>query len=121
MIISASNREVEARNLRQLCAELLAVWPDISNALSGFKDHSLHLLLLDEVLVLELSNFSSQLKLKPRIIENHRLIVAVPNGLWFRGMGIKKEGEKRQNSKETNVIWKQWFCARSQRPISGCT
>ena len=47
----------------------------------GFKDHSLHMLVLDEVLELELSNFSRQLKVKS---------------------GINK-GEKRQNSKETKA------------------
>ena len=47
VIISAPNREVEARNLRQLSAELPAVWSDISNAMRGSKDHSLHKLVLD--------------------------------------------------------------------------
>ena len=41
-----------------LRAELLALWSGISNAMGGFKDHSLHMLVLDEVLGLELSNFS---------------------------------------------------------------
>ena len=65
VIISAPNREKEMQNLRPLRAELPAVWSDISNAMRGFKDHSLHMLVLDEVLGLELSNFSRQLKLKP--------------------------------------------------------
>ena len=39
VIKSASNREVEARNLRPLRAELPAVWSDISYG--GLKDHSL--------------------------------------------------------------------------------
>ena len=71
LIISAPNREVEARNLRPLRAELPAVWSDISNAMRGFKDHSLHMLELDEVLGLKLSNFSRQLKLKPGINDDH--------------------------------------------------
>ena len=62
VIISAPNREIEMENLRPLRAELPAVWSDISNALRGFKDHSLHMPVLDEVLALELSNFSRQLK-----------------------------------------------------------
>ena len=66
VIISAPNREIEIENLRPLRAELPAVWSDISNAMRGFKDHSLQMLVLDEVLGLELSNFSRQLKLKPR-------------------------------------------------------
>ena len=58
VIIPAPNRELEARNLRPLRSELPEVWSDISNAMRRFKDHSLHMLVLDEVLVLELSNFS---------------------------------------------------------------
>ena len=58
VIISALNREIDMENLRPLRAELSAVWSDISNAMRGFKDHSLHMLVLDEVLGLELSNFS---------------------------------------------------------------
>ena len=75
-------------NLRPLRAELPAVWSDISNAMRGFKNHSLHI--LDEVLGLELSNFSRQLKLKPRIDNDHRVIVAMSNDLWFRGMEVKE-------------------------------
>ena len=67
VMISAPNREVEAKNLRPLRAELPAVWSDISNAMRGFTDHSLNMLVLDGVLGLELSNFSRQLKLKPGI------------------------------------------------------
>ena len=69
VIISAPNRMIEMENLRPLKAELPAVWSDISNAMRGFKDHALHMLVLDEVLGLELSNFSRQLKLKPGIDE----------------------------------------------------
>ena len=68
----------------------------------GFKDHSLHMLVLDEVLGMELSNFSRQLKLKCEINDDHRVIVAMSNDLWFRGMEIK-EGERIQNSKETRA------------------
>ena len=102
-IISAPNREVEARNLRPLRAELPAVWLDISNAMRGFKEHSLHMLVLNEVLGLELSNFSRQLKLEPGINDDHRVIVAMSNDLWFKGMEIKEDGKKRQNSKETKA------------------
>ena len=64
VIISAPNRMIELENLRPLKAELPAVWSDISNAMRGFKHHALHMLVLDEVLGLELSNFSRQFKLK---------------------------------------------------------
>ena len=69
----------------------------------GFKDHILHMLVLDEVLGLELSNFSRQLKMKPGIDDDHRVIVAMPNNLWFRGMDIKEEEERRNNSKDTRA------------------
>ena len=104
VIICAPNREVEAKYMRPLKAELPAVWSDISNAMRGFKDHSLNMLVLDEVLAFELSNFSGKLKLKPGINDEHRVIEAMSNDLWFRGMEIKEEGEKRQNSKETRAL-----------------
>ena len=69
----------------------------------GFKDHSLHMLVLDELLGLELSNFSRQLKLKRGIHENHRVIVGISMDLWFSEMKFKEGGEKRQNSKETKA------------------
>ena len=103
MIISAPNREVEAKNLRPPRTELPAVWSDISNAMRGLKDHSLNMLVLDEVFGLELSNFSRQLKLKPGINDDRQVLEAMSNELWFRGMEIKDEGEKRQNSKETRA------------------
>ena len=95
-------------NLRPLRAELPAVWSDISNAMRGFKDHSLHMLVLYEVLGLELSNFSRQLKLRPGIDDDHRVIVVMSNELWFRGMEIKEEGEKRKNSNRRELTWKRW-------------
>ena len=66
-----------------------------------FKDHSLHMLALDEVLGWELSNFNRQLKLKPGVGDDHRVIVPMSNDLWFRGMEVKEEEERRQNTKET--------------------
>ena len=103
LIISAPNREIKMENLRPLRADLPAVWSDISKAMSGFKDDSLHMLVLDEVLGLELSNFSRQLKLKPGIDDDHRVIVVMSNNLCFRGMDIKEEGERRKNSKDTRA------------------
>ena len=103
VIFTAPNREVEAKKLKPLRAELPAVWSDISNAMRGFKDHSLNMLVLDEVYGMELSNFSRQIKLKPGINNDHRVIEAMSNQLWLRGIEIKEEGEKRQNSKETKA------------------
>ena len=103
VIISAPNRMIEVENLRPLKAELPAVWSDISNAMRGFKDHALHMLVLDEVLGLELSNFSRQLKLKPGIDDDHRVITAMSNDLWFRSMEVASEGTRRKNSLETRA------------------
>ena len=103
VIISAPNRMIEMENLRPLRAELPAVWSDISNAMRGFKDHALHMLVLDEVLGLELSNFSRQLKLKPGIDDDHRVITAMSNDLWFRAMEVASEDTRRKNSLETRV------------------
>ena len=69
----------------------------------GFKDHSLHRLVWDQVLGLKLSNFSRQPKLKPGINEDHRVIVRMSNDLCFREMEIKEKGEKRQKTKETKA------------------
>ena len=103
VIISVPNRMIEMENLRPLRAELPAVWSDISNAMRGFKDHALHMLVLDEVLGLELSNFSRQLKLKPGIDDDHRVIVAMSNDLWFRAMEKTGESMRRKISLETRA------------------
>ena len=103
VIISAPNRMIEMENLRPLKAELPAVWSDISNAMRGFKDHALHMLVLDEVLGLELSNFSRQLKLKPGIDDDHRVSTAMSNDLWFRAMEMASEDTRRKNSLETRA------------------
>ena len=103
VIISALNRMIEMENLRPLRAELPAVWSDISNAMRAFKDHALHMLVLDEVLGLELSNFSRQLKLKPRIDDDHRVVIAMSNDSWFRAMEVTGENTRRKNSQETRA------------------
>ena len=103
VIISAPNCMIEMENLRPLKAELPAVWSDISNAMRGFKDQALHMLVLDEVLGLELSNFSRQLKLKPGIDDDHRVIAAMSNDLWFRAMEVTGENTRRKNSLETRA------------------
>ena len=103
VIISAPNRLIEMENLRTLRTELPAVWSDISNAIRGFKDHALHMLVLDEVLGLELSNFSRQLRLKPGIDDDHRVVIAMSNDLWFRAMEVTGEKARRKNSQETRA------------------
>ena len=59
------------------------------------------MLVLDEVLGLELSNFSRQLKLKPGIVDDRRVIVAMSNDLWFPE--VKERRERRENSKDTRA------------------
>ena len=103
VIISAPNCGTEMENLRPFKAELPAVWSDISNAMRGFKDHPLLILVSDEVVGLEQSKFSRQLKLKPGTDEDHRVIVAMSNELWFRGREIKEEGEIMKISQETRA------------------
>ena len=61
------------------------------------------MLVLDEVLGLELSNFSRQLKLKPGIDDDHRVIAAMSNDLWFRAMEVAGEDTRRKNSLETRA------------------
>ena len=102
VIISAPNRMIEMENLRPLRSELPAVGSDISNAMRGFKDHVLHMLVLDEVLALELSIFSRQLKLKPGIDDDHRVVTAMSNDLWFRAMEVTGEKARRKNSRSYN-------------------
>ena len=103
VIISAPNPMIEMENLRSLRAELPAVWSDISNAMRGIKDHALHMLVLDEVMGLELSNFSRQLILKPGIDDDHRIVTAMSNDLWFRAMEVTCEKARRKNSQETRA------------------
>ena len=97
VIISAPNRMIEMENLRPLRAELPAVWSDIPNTMRGFKENALHMLVLDEVLGLELSNFIRQLKLKPGMDDDHRVVVAMSNDLWFRAMEVTGENTRRNS------------------------
>ena len=104
VIIPAPNCEVEARNLRPLRSELPAVRSDISNAMRGLEDNLLHMLVLDEVLGLELSNFSKKLKMEPGIEDDHKVTVAMSDDL--RSRGVEFDGEekpKKQNAKDTKV------------------
>ena len=55
------------------------------------------------MLGLELSNFSQQLKLKPGIDDDHRVIVAMSNDLWFRAMEVTSENTRKKNPLETRA------------------
>ena len=71
----------------------------------GFKDHSPHMLALDEVMGLELFNLSKQLKMKLGIDHHHQVTVGMSNDLcFFRGMELDgEEKPKRQNAKDTKA------------------
>ena len=99
VIISAPNRGIEMENLRPLRAELPAVWSDISNAMRGLKIQSLQMLVLDQVLGLELSNLSRQLKLKPGNDDDRRVKrFRVPRIGSERGKREKREIQGDQSS-----------------------
>ena len=73
------------------------------------QDYALHMLVLDEVLGLELSSFSRQLKLKPGIDDDHRVVIAMSNDLWFRAMEVTGEKARRKIPRRLELIWRRWF------------
>ena len=82
------NRELEPTNLRLLLFELAAAWADVSHALRGFYELADILIVLDEVLLLQISNFARQLKLSPEIRNDHPMISHLKASLWFRGKDL---------------------------------
>ena len=94
---------IEMENLRPLKAELPAVWSDISNAMRGSRTTRYTCWCWTRCWGLELSNFSRQLKLKPGIDDDHRVITAMSNDLWFRAMEVASEDTRRKNSLETRA------------------
>ena len=89
ILMAAPNRELEPSNLRLRKSELAAAWADISHALRGFYGLADILIVLDEVLLLEISNFSRQLKFSPVIGDDHPAISKLTASLWFRSMDVK--------------------------------
>ena len=87
--MAAPNRELEPSNLRLRKSELAAAWADISHALRGFYGLADILIVLDEVLLLEISNFARQLKFSPVIGDDHPAISQLTASLWFRSMDVK--------------------------------
>ena len=78
---SCPHRGLEPTNLRLLKSELAAAWADVSHALRGFYDI---LIVLDEGLLLEISNLARQLNFNPKIMDNHPIIGHLTASLWFR-------------------------------------
>ena len=58
VLIAAPNRELQPTNLKLLKSELAATWADVSHALKGFYELADILMVLDEVLLLEISNLA---------------------------------------------------------------
>ena len=85
---AAPNRKLEPTNLRLRKSELAAAWADVSHALRGFYELADTLIVLDEVLLLEISNFARQLKFSPVIGDDHPIITHLTASLWFRSMDL---------------------------------
>ena len=88
ILVAAPNRELEPTNLRLRKSELAAAWADVSHALRGFYELADILIVLDEVLLLEISNLARQLKFSPIIGDDHPIISHLTASLWFRGMDL---------------------------------
>ena len=88
ILMAAPNRELEPTNLRLRKSELAAAWADASHALRGFYGLADILIVLDEVLLLEISNFARQLKFSPVIGDDHPVINHLTASLWFRSMEV---------------------------------
>ena len=84
ILMAAPNRELEPTNLRLRRSELAAAWADVSHALRGFYELADILIVLDEVLLLEISNFARKLKLSPIIGDDHPVVTHLTASLWFR-------------------------------------
>ena len=88
ILMAAPNRELEPTNLRLRKSELAAAWADVSHALRGFYELADIPIVLDEVLLLEISNFARQLKFSPVIGDDHLIITHLTASLWFRSMDL---------------------------------
>ena len=88
ILMAAPNREQEPTNLRLRKSELAAAWADVSHALRGFYELADILIVLDEVLLLEISNFARQLKFSPVIGDDHPVISHLTASLWFQSMDM---------------------------------
>ena len=88
ILMAAPNRELEPTNLRLRKSELAAAWADVSHALRGFYELADILIVLDEVLLLEISNFARQLKFSPAIGDDHPIISHLTASLWFRSIDL---------------------------------
>ena len=88
ILMAALNRELEPTNVRFRKSELAAAWVDVSQALRGFYELVDILIVLDEVLLLEISILARQLKFSPEIGDDHPIIAHLTASLCFRGMDL---------------------------------
>ena len=95
VIIPAPKRIVDPNNYYPPRSELPAIWADISNAIQGLKDCSTTRLVLDEFLLLEMSNFARLLKLRPGIDDDYLLVQHVAKNIWFRQMEYAENEQGR--------------------------
>ena len=102
ILMAAPNRELEPSNLRLRKSELAAAWADLSHALRGFYGLADILIVLDEVLLLEISNFARQLKFSPVIGDDHPAINQLTASLWFRSMEVKITGSTGKSRGPSN-------------------
>ena len=102
ILMAAPNRELESTNLRLRKSELAAAWADVSHALRRFYELADILIVLDEVLLLEISNLARQLKFSPTIGDDHPIISHLTASLWFRGMDHHEIHEQIEGTKQLN-------------------
>ena len=102
ILMAAPNRELEPSNLRLHKSELAAAWADISHALRGFYGLADFLIVLDEVLLLEISNLARQLKFNPVIGDDHPAINQLTASLWFRRMEVTITGSTGKSRGPSN-------------------
>ena len=95
--MAAPIRELEPTNLKLQKSELAAAWADVSHALRGFYELADILIVLDEVLLLEISNSARQLKFSPAIGDDHPIISHLMANLWFRSMDLTGPSNERKN------------------------
>ena len=84
----SSQSRAGTNELRLRKSELAAAWADVSHALRGFYGLADILIVLDEVLLLEISNFARQLKFSPVIGDDHPVINHLTASLRFRSMEV---------------------------------
>ena len=104
IVMAAPNRGLKLPNLRIRKSELAAAWADVSHALQGFYELADILIVLDEELLLETSNFTRQLKFSSAIGDDHPIISLLTASLWFRSMDLTIASKSRGPSNEMKNV-----------------